>query len=300
MIRILILTLLLGWGAIALSAQTPVKPEKESKPSPQEKAETLLKEVDKRIHYPSRVGLKDLQFDWKISGAGPVANVLDGLYLRYSWKQPDLWMTGLVNRKGVTIEAPDELRDEAGQQFMKGLSRGLHGMATQVVVGRPLSEIYSDYNKTLRSREVNHKLEHRIILTPKAKKRYVKIVIKIVDGLPRELRKTAADGRQITTLLIFDRRGDRDLLTSMKLEENNRLQMQEVFHYGRQGGIDIVTGLDRYLNKQDAKRLGREPIEKIRFERMRVNQGLTDTNFGVEKVKVPAKKPTEKPAPKKN
>lgn len=290
-------------ASVSLEAQQkPVPAGTEAKAEVVDPGTKLLRAIDSRIYFPFRDGLVDLQFDWKISAVGAVAGVFDGLHLRYSWKNPDQWVTGLVDREGKPAETPAALQDEKGKALLRDLSQGLNAMARQVVIGATFESIYRDYDKRVVSREVNHKLEHRLILTPRSKKRYVSIVMRVVDGLPREFRRTRADGSKMTTRLLFDRRGEKDFLTGIKLEENSRMKLQEVFHYAKRGGLDVVTGIDRYMDKEDARRLQRPVMEQIRFERVRVNTKLPNEIFKRKTIpaSAPVKpRPSEKPPTKK-
>ena len=151
----------------------------------------------------------------------------------------------------------------------------------QVVIGLPFSELYADYFKEVRSREVNNKIEHRIILRPKSRKRYTEITMRIVDGLPLEFRKTTDEGQVIVNRMIFEKRGEKYLLNSVKFEERNRLVGQDVFHYVKQGEFHLLSSLDRFIDSRQAERLGRPAKQVMLIERMRINQDLSDDYFGV-------------------
>ncbi|MEZ6195244.1 MAG: hypothetical protein R3F20_05915 [Planctomycetota bacterium] len=257
----------------------------------EKRAEALLREVDSRIWYGGREGIEDIQFDWKIEAHGAIADVLDGYYLRYAWKKPDLWITGLVDRDGKDAAPPKAFENESGRAILHSLSENLNALARQVIVGIPLEELYADYRKEVRSREVNNKLEHRVIMRPLAKKRYTEVSVRIIDGLPRELKKTTPEGEVVVIRLLFEKRGEKYLMTSAKFEERNRLVSQDVYRYTKRDDLHLLASVERLIDQAEAERLQQPVKQVLRLERVRVNSGLRDEQFGV----TPAeeKKPAE-------
>ena len=237
--------------------------------------EALLREVDARIYYPSRAGLRDFRFRWPLAGTG-VFEELDGLAIAYAWKAPGKSRLDLVDSAGRSVaDLPDVLETEAGKGLRAQLEREVEAMAQDLLVGKPLAEIYRDYHKTARRREVNRRIEYDLILHPKSKKRYASIVLKIVRGLPRRMIKTTPEGEEHHVYLLYEKRGDKWLRTGTKLEIGGQLLLEQKYSYASKNGVLVPVSMERGVSKGPPE----QRRQTIKLEGLEVNVGLDDAFF---------------------
>ena len=259
---------LLAQGLLAQTPPLPTQP-----PEAQDPAERVLREVDARIHCPRLEGMKDVSFLWQLEGTGPF-QALSNIWIKYAWKAPAKVRMEYVHADGTPLETfPEFAKTPQGEALFKHLERQLHGMAQTLVIGMPLQVIYKDYYKEVKTREVNHKVEYRLVLRPKAKKAFTRVEIRIRDGLPREFIKTDAKGRVMTSRFRFEKRGKKWLVTGMKVEQGGPLLMDESYHYVLKKGLLVLQEIERGVLRGEKRKV------KVRLEDLRVNQGLKDSDF---------------------
>jgi len=254
-------------NALALAKQTP--PAEAS----QEAAEKLLAEVDARIYYPRLEGLKDVSFRWQLGGTGSLED-LGQVWLAYAWKSPGKLRMQYVDVAGKPLTAlPAVAQTKQGQQMFKQQEGLTHSMAQTLVIGLPLSHIYRDYYKELKSLEVNNKIEYRIIMRPKSKKAYTRIVIKIISGLPREFVKTNSQGAQVISRFRFKKRKAKWIPSGMKVEQNSQTIMDEEYHYVIKKGIHVLQSIERASFRAGNRKT------TIKLAHLRVNADIPDAFF---------------------
>ncbi|MCA9321627.1 MAG: hypothetical protein KDB53_12880 [Planctomycetes bacterium] len=236
-------------------------------------AEDLLRRVDAGLYYPSVEGLQDLSFRWQLGGTGPFEE-LSALWLAYFWKSPDKMRMQYVNADGSPLEAfPEFAKTEQGEGLLKYLEQQLHGTAQTLLVGIPLHVIYRDYYKELRTVEVNHKLEHRVIMRPKSKKNFVRIDMKIKGNLPIEFRKTDDQGKEVVTRYRYEARGEKHQVKGMKIERNSQIVTDEEYHYVVEKDLYVLSRIERGIMQ------GEKRMVTVKLEALRVNTGLKDELF---------------------
>ena len=237
-------------------------------------AETLLKRLDDSIYYPGREGLKDFRFRWKTAGDGVFEGLNDDLYIAYAWKTPGHVRLEYVNAEGNRIEKlPEIAKHPELVNVFKQLEGMGHALAQQLIVGAPYAEVYADYFKRLERRVINNKVEYDIVLTPKQKKRWTQIVIRVIEGLPRQVTKTDDQGRSLRLFLRFEPRGKKHIASGLRVEQNNQLVMDEVYSYTRIDGVSVLSQLVRATSIPEPSK------ETIRLERLQANIGLEDSYF---------------------
>ena len=262
------LILLLFTSALAAGQAAPT-----SGAGGQKEAEDLLRQIDSRIYYARNEGLKDVRFRWQLGGTG-IFEELSKVWIDYAWKAPDKWRMQWVDAEGKPIqELPAFAKTEEGRNLFENQRTQLHSMAQTVMIGLPLSQIYKDYLKEVKSLEVNNKIEHRIIMRPQSKKAFTRVVIHVRDGLPREFVKTDEKGAELTSRVRFEARGDKWLCVGVKVEVQNQVVQDEDYHYSTHDGVLVLTENVIGVAQGEKRRY------TVRMEDLKVNSGLPDSLF---------------------
>lgn len=256
----LILACLLAIG-ITATAQEPAPAKQDT----HDAAEKLLREVDARIYYPRVEGLKSVRFRWQLQGTGAL-EVLKKVWISYAWEAPGKIRMEYTDAQGKPLkELPQIANTDDGKNMFQHLSKQTHSMAQSLVIGIPLHEIYRDYYKELKKREVNNKVEYRVIMRPKSKKAFTRIVIKIISGLPREFTKTNDRGQEIISRYRFSKRDDKWLPSGLKVEQGSQIIMDEEYGYVIKKGLYVLSSIDRGMI-----RAGKQKVH-LKLEALQVN-----------------------------
>ncbi|MEE9394782.1 MAG: hypothetical protein V3W41_20025 [Planctomycetota bacterium] len=238
-------------------------------------AQSVLEAVDQGIYYARREGLLDYQFDWPLFGSGEVGKAIKDYAIRYSWKAPTHWKAGLVLKSGkVPVEQPAFFKTKNGAQIIKGLVDDVHRVTQRIVLGAPLASSFKSWRQELKSRTVNNQIEHTIIFRPIKKQQYREMRLRISNGLPVTMRMTDERGRVLVQHYRWTKRGKKHLLEGLKFERDNRLLMEENFHYAKSKDILLLARIERFSNPADAAQAGSDVKTVIKFDRRIPNQGL--------------------------
>lgn len=238
----------------------------------EDEAETILREVDARIYRPRDHGLKDLQCVWRCKGDGALASV--DFMIKFAWRAPYAERIEVLTADGKPMTEVPKLLREQKPNYIAEQVEGMKALVYTRVIGLRLADVYADYYKKVSKREVNNKIETRIEMTPRKKKLFSKIVLKLRDGLPYEEIKSRDSGVDLHILHNYAKEGELFLPKLFHSEVENRLMTEEELYYVAVDGILLATSLER-RSAQD----GIKGVQKVVLEDVQANKGLPDSMF---------------------
>ena len=230
-------------------------------------ADDILRQVDERLYMARYCGLRDIRFRWRLEGEMMFAAGSHDMVFSWDRRRPGDYDIKLRDLAGKPISEPPEVFRATPQakQAWEHARQSLIALAFSRVIGAPNAAIYRDYVKRVRTREVNNKVETRIVMTPKRKKLNRQVVMVIRGGVPVQVEKSRPDGLVNRLTFRYTERDGKHLLQGMVSEVNNQVFMEENYHYVQKKGILICHRIERFL------RAGPKRKTVIRLEDLAVN-----------------------------
>ncbi len=212
--------------------------------------QTLLKQVDKRIYYACENGLKSMRFRMSMDhGTGVFRESMKGLYVAVAWKAPNHWRVDIVDAKGQPSTQLDAfLATKDGKAVVSAWQTEIKGMALHLIIGLPLHKKYASHLKKVKSRTVNNKIEHTITMHPPRKGAYSEAILRIVNGIPRELVHITSKGERFISRFRFKKKkefGNKWLWTGVEQEIQHRKTREELYEYLTRKKLLMLSKLER-------------------------------------------------------